>query len=100
MTTAAVVQPFGALPPGNDQAWALFDCYLADPRITSVPEPPLVDLHWRMLTTRATPSPKLWMDAYLAAFAIAGGHQLITTDKAFAQFQGLSATVLSPIVVT
>jgi uncharacterized protein len=36
------------------------------------------------------------MDAYLAAFAIAGGHQLVTTDKAFKQFQGLDLLVLSP----
>jgi predicted nucleic acid-binding protein len=35
------------------------------------------------------------MDAYLAAFAIAGGHQLVTTDKGFAQYPGLSLHVLS-----
>ena len=34
-------------------------------------------------------SPKLWMDAYLAAFAIAGGCQLVTTDQGFAQFPSL-----------
>jgi predicted nucleic acid-binding protein len=34
------------------------------------------------------------MDAYLAAFAIAGGHQLITIDTAFRQFDGLDLLVL------
>ena len=36
-----------------------------------------------------------WMDAYLAAFAIAGGHQLITTDKGFKQFAELNPVILS-----
>jgi predicted nucleic acid-binding protein len=39
-------------------------------------------------------SPKLWMDAYLAAFALAGGYQLVTLDKAFKQFKGLNLRVL------
>jgi predicted nucleic acid-binding protein len=42
-----------------------------------------------------TASPKLRMDAYLAAFAIIGGHPLITTDQAFTQFPKLNAVVLS-----
>ena len=39
-------------------------------------------------------SPKLWMDAYLAAFAIAAKQQLVTTDKAFRQFKDLDLLVL------
>jgi predicted nucleic acid-binding protein len=35
------------------------------------------------------------MDAYLAAFAMAGGYQLVTADKAFKQFKGLDPRVLS-----
>jgi predicted nucleic acid-binding protein len=35
------------------------------------------------------------MDAYLAAFAITGGYQLVTTDKAFKQFKGLNLLILS-----
>jgi predicted nucleic acid-binding protein len=34
------------------------------------------------------------MDAYLAAFAMAGGLQLVTTDKDFKQFNGLNLVVL------
>jgi predicted nucleic acid-binding protein len=36
------------------------------------------------------------MDAYLAAFALAGGYQFVTIDKAFAQFDGLDLVLLSP----
>jgi predicted nucleic acid-binding protein len=38
---------------------------------------------------------KLWADAYLAAFAMSAGHQLVTTDKGFKQFKGLDVLVLS-----
>ncbi|MBI3924942.1 MAG: hypothetical protein HY319_05325 [Armatimonadetes bacterium] len=37
---------------------------------------------------------ELWMDAYLAAFAIAGGSRIVTTDFAFKQFPGLDLLIL------
>jgi predicted nucleic acid-binding protein len=43
---------------------------------------------------RHTGSRKLWMDAYLAAFALAGGYQMVTTDTAFRQFHGLDLMLL------
>lgn len=51
--------------------------------------------HWKKLAGNSKAAPKLWMDAYLAAFAVAGGYQLVTTDKAFKQFKGLNHLVLS-----
>jgi predicted nucleic acid-binding protein len=39
-------------------------------------------------------APKLWSDAYLAAFAIAGGYQLVTFDRGFKQYANLTATLL------
>jgi predicted nucleic acid-binding protein len=36
------------------------------------------------------------MDAYLAAFARAGGHRLVTTDRAFRQFSGVDLVLLPP----
>ncbi len=35
-------------------------------------------------------SPKVVMDACLAAFAVAGGYRLVTLDRAFGEFHGLS----------
>src|SRR5262249_29198994 len=80
LTTAAVVQPYGALPLSNRDAWALYQRFLADRRIGAVAEPVGLEDHWKSLAAREESSPKLWMDAYLAAFAIAGGHRLVTTD--------------------
>ena len=34
------------------------------------------------------------MDAYLAAFALAGGYRMVTTDAAFKQFRGLDLELL------
>ena len=44
-----------------------------------------------------TPSPKHWMDAYLAAFAMRGGQRLVTFDRAYRQFEtaGLDLLLLS-----
>jgi hypothetical protein len=34
------------------------------------------------------------MDAYLAAFALAGGYRLVTIDAGFTQFAGLDLVLL------
>ena len=35
------------------------------------------------------------MDGYLAAFALAASHELLTTDKAFKQFKGVKVQMLA-----
>ena len=51
---------------------------------------------WRTFATRDTASPKMWMDAYLAAYAVAGKLRLVTLDRNFKNFvlQGLDLTLL------
>ena len=95
LTTENVMQPYGLPAFTNTHAWQLLDAFLADPLISFAPEPPSIEPLWQDLASRNTPSPKLWMDAYLAAFAIAGNHRLITMDKAFSQFKNLKLTLLS-----
>jgi predicted nucleic acid-binding protein len=56
-----------------------------------------LDPHWKALGCRTTSSPKMWMDAFLAALAIAGGHQLVTIDKDFQQFPNLDCILLSKV---
>jgi predicted nucleic acid-binding protein len=50
--------------------------------------------HRHHTAARGTASPKLWMDAYIAAFALAGRYRMVTTDAAFRQFRGLNLLVL------
>lgn len=60
-------------------------------------EPELIESTWRTLSDTQTSSPKVWMDAYLAAFAITGNLRLVTFDKDFRKFtsQGLDLLLLS-----
>jgi len=57
-------------------------------------EPAGLESRWEQLALRDEASPKLWMDAYLAAFAAAGGFRMVTTDAAFAQFTGIDVELL------
>ena len=52
---------------------------------------------WRSLAGLNSASPKVWMDAYLAAFAIAAGLRLTTLDKDFNNYlpNGLDLNLLS-----
>jgi uncharacterized protein len=95
LTTAAVLAPYGIPPLSNKAAWSAYEGFLADKRIAWTEEPHGLQATWKKLAAGPKASPKLWMDAYLAAFAIAGGFQLVTTDQAFKQFKGLDLLVLS-----
>jgi toxin-antitoxin system PIN domain toxin len=95
LTTTAVMQPYGDPALTNREAWTLYEGLLTDPRVGWSDEPPGLQSHWKVFATRNTASPKLWMDAYLAAFAVAGQHQLVTTDAAYAQYAGLNLLVLT-----
>lgn len=87
--------PYGNPPLTNREAWSAYEAFLADDRITfRADEPVGVQPIWKQLAVRRTASPKLWMDAYLAAFALAGRYSMVTTDAAFLQFRGLDLLVL------
>jgi toxin-antitoxin system PIN domain toxin len=95
LTTAGVMSPYGMLPMTNAEAWDLYEQFLTDPRIGTAHEPAGLEGHWKSSSARTTSSPKLWMDGYLASFAIGGGCQFVTTDQAFAQFLNLNVQVLT-----
>lgn len=75
-------------------AWRFYDAFLADPRISFAAEPRGLDIVWRGFTELRSFSPKVWNDAFLAAFALAAGLDLVTFDKAMGQYNGLRHTVL------
>ena len=95
LTNKSVLGAFGNPPLTNRQAIDAFESLLSDDRIGLVlPEPVGLESCWRQYACRDTASPKLWMDAYLAAFAVSGGYQLVTNDSAYRQFAGLNLLVL------
>ena len=75
-------------------AWQIYDLYLSDPRVSFAEEPVHLEIHWRTYTQSRSFSPKVWNDAYLAAFAFAGGLELVTFDKGFTQYQNLTSKIL------
>jgi toxin-antitoxin system PIN domain toxin len=96
LTTKAVLAPYRTPPLSNKAAWSVYERLRADERVSWADEPSTLEAHWKRFAEGSQASPKLWMDAYLAAFALAAGHQLVTTDKAFKQFKGLDLLVLAP----
>lgn len=95
LTNASVLGAYGNPPLTNRQAWKAYEALLADDRIVFRSEEPAgVERRWKQFALRATASPKIWMDAYLAGFAIAGGYRMVTTDAAFKQFRGLDLELL------
>jgi toxin-antitoxin system PIN domain toxin len=76
------------------RAWRLYDQIRSDPRVAFVHESADLETIWRSFTDRATFSPNLWNDAYLAALACAEDLVLMTFDKGFVQFPGLKCPVL------
>lgn len=94
LTTKEVLARYGNPPLTNQEAWDVYERLLEDDRITFVQEPESMDETWKTLALRGTSSPKLWMDAYLAAFALRSRLQMVTTDTAFSQFPKLNARIL------
>ena len=68
------------------------------PQVCERAEPPGTLLLWHRLAAHDTASPKVWMDAYLAAFAIGGGLRMGTLDRDFKNFvpQGLALNLTNP----
>jgi toxin-antitoxin system PIN domain toxin len=76
-------------------AWRMYDAFLDDPRISFAVEPDGVEPLWRGCTQHQSFSPKVWNDAFLAAFARAADDELITFDKGFSQYAQVKCTILS-----
>jgi hypothetical protein len=82
LTTSAVMD---GKPLTMKQAWSAYDVLAGDERVEFISEPPAVEKAFRGLSSSAHASPKLWADAYLAAFASECGARLVTFDRSLAR---------------
>ncbi len=77
-----------------NSAWACYDALIDDFRVGFSREPFGLEHLWRRYTTGAVYSPKVWNDAYLAAYALGADLTLISFDKGFSQFEDLQCAIL------
>ena len=94
LTTEVVMRGYGRAPMTNASAMAQYADWLALDEVHWADEPADLDRTWTALAARQTASPKLWMDAYLAAFSINAGTCLVTCDKAMKQFTGAEVVLV------
>jgi len=67
---------------------------MTDERIEYAEEPADLEEKWRDFSMGRKFSPKVWNDAFLAAFASTARLKLVTFDKGFNDYKGLSLEVL------
>ena len=84
-------------PATNSEAIDVLRRLQADEAVSPIAEPPELQARWPQLANRDTASPKVWMDSYLAAFALASDLRLVTFDHDFAAYRshGLDLLLLS-----
>lgn len=85
---------FGSDAKSLPMAWKTYDAWMSDERVVFRTEPQTIEAEWRTLTGKKQFSAKIWNDAFLAAFAKEGGLDLVTFDKGFRRYKGLSLTLL------
>ena len=97
LTTPSLLQKYGATSLTNRLALRTLTALLQAPGIAERAEPVATPALWHSIAALDTASPKVWMDAYLAAFAIAGGSRLVTLDKDFKSLEkhGLQLQLLA-----
>ena len=97
-STPVLLKAYGAQGLTNRDALVALNALLALSQVCEREEPPGVTAQWHRLASRDTASPKVWMDAYLAAFALGGGLRLVTLDLDFKDFEkhGLDLLLLTP----
>ena len=95
-TNDRVLKFYDVAPTTNSAALAMLHQLQALPQVRTDDEPPGTTMLWHSLAAMGTASPDVWMDAYLAAFAISGDLQFVTADKDFNTYQrhGLALTLV------
>lgn len=85
-STPALLKAYGATGLTNQDALVALRALMALPQVYEREEPPGTPALWHRLASHNLPSPKIWMDAYLAAFAISGELHLVSLDQDFKKY--------------
>jgi uncharacterized protein len=95
-STPALLKVYGADGFTNRDALMTLDALQALAQVRVQDEPSGVFALWRSMAAVPSASPKVWMDAYLAAFAVGGALRMVTLDGDFKNFvtHGLELALL------
>lgn len=85
----------GNKPLSSLEAWDRYQSFRRLPEIQIVAEPLHCEDFLQGWVTPQVRAPGFWTDAYLAAFALAGGLRLVSFDAGLANFDGLDFLLLS-----
>jgi toxin-antitoxin system PIN domain toxin len=80
-------------PLGVEEAWRVYRELREASGVPLAEEPPGLDGALEAFLPGLPP--RLWTDAYLAAFALTGGYRLVSFDRDFRRFPGLRLVLLS-----
>ena len=97
ITTPLLLRQYQAEGFTNREAVAEYTLLRTTLSVAEITEPPGAPTLWHRLAARDTAAPKVWMDAYLAAFAISGGLEFVTLDRDFKTYDehGLQLRLLA-----
>jgi toxin-antitoxin system PIN domain toxin len=93
---ARLARHYGVAPISNHDALHRLEDIMALPNVGFVEEPAGILPRWKTFADLPTASPKRWMDAYLAAFAVEAGLTFVSGDNDFKVFQPTLALVSLP----
>jgi len=97
VTTPAIQRSCHAELLTNEAALELRANWLAQPGIGLLLEEPEGTRElWHRLAGVPAAAPKVWMDAYLAAFAISGGFEFVTLDGDFSKYERVGLNLAIP----
>jgi toxin-antitoxin system PIN domain toxin len=97
VTAPSLQKSYNSRPISNAEAVATYEKLQSLPQVIWLDEPDGLEALWFQLAGLRSTSPKVWMDAYLAAFAIRHEVGFVTADTDFKNFenQGLKLRLVS-----
>jgi toxin-antitoxin system PIN domain toxin len=77
------------------RAWEVYERLWRETGARFAPEPFGLEATWRAATRHVASGPNFWTDAYLAAFAEAGGYTVVTFDRGFGRYPKAPVRILT-----
>jgi toxin-antitoxin system PIN domain toxin len=77
----------GGAPLSVPEAWQAYRAFRSLREVLLAPEPPACESDLEKWVSSPGMTPRMWTDAYLAAFAVSGGMRLVSFDRELARFE-------------